>query len=270
MTGSESVPKSPRELYRIAKRQGTWDPEDIPVAEDRVDWQKLTRGQQEQLRKICSLFYEGEVSVSDTLAWLIVGMAEPERRAFLVTQAFEEVKHAEFFDLYFREVVGQVDTAAYLVADYKGVLLDELRDRGEAVGQAVLAGDAATLEREVVLFMAHYMGIIEGTMAVSGYEYFEEMVGKRGILKRLLEGIRLIRADEGRHLTHGMDYLRQKIAEKPAYAAAVQKIFFEESQKIPARTDFVFEPNDFELDRERMMALGYECNRQRLREIGLA
>ncbi len=45
--GSEHVPKSPRELYRIAKRQGTWDPEDIPVAEDRVDWQRLTRGQQE-------------------------------------------------------------------------------------------------------------------------------------------------------------------------------------------------------------------------------
>lgn len=270
MAGTAHLPKSPRELYRVAKRQGAWDPEDIPVAEDGADWAKLTPGQKAQLTKICALFYEGEVSVSDTLAWLIVGMPEADRRAFLVTQAFEEVKHAEFFERYFREVLGKVDTASFLVPDYKQVLLDELRNRGEAIGQAVLGGDAEDLERALVIFMAHYMGIVEGTMAVSGYEYFEEMLGTRGIFPRLLEGIRLIRADEGRHLTHGMDYLRQKIAAKPQYAQAVQAIFFEEMQKIPARTDFVFDPNDFGLDHEHMLALGYECSQQRLREIGLA
>lgn len=269
MASSAHSPKSPWELYRIAKKQGAWDPEDIPIGEDRRDWQKLTPGQREQLVKICALFYEGEVSVADTLAWFIIAMPEQDRRAFLATQVIEEVKHAEFFALYFREIFGHVDTQKYLVPEYRGVLLDELKQRGEAMGRAVVAGDHLAAERELVLGMAHYMGVIEGMMAVSGYDYFDEMLGARGIFPRLLEGIRLIRADEGRHLTHGMDYLRKKIAEKAEYADPVRALFMEQAMKIPARTDFVFQPNDFGLDHGRMMAIGYEHLAQRSREAGL-
>ena len=38
---------------------------------------------------------------------------------FLSTQVYEEVKHAEFFELYFRNVLGNVDTSAYLVRNTK-------------------------------------------------------------------------------------------------------------------------------------------------------
>ena len=38
MATAVDSPKSARELYRIAKRQGVWGPEQIPVAEDRADW----------------------------------------------------------------------------------------------------------------------------------------------------------------------------------------------------------------------------------------
>lgn len=269
MASTAHSPKSPWELYRIAKKQGAWDPEDIPIHEDKGDWERLTPGQRQQLVKICALFYEGEVSVADTLAWFIIAMPEQDRRAFLATQVIEEVKHAEFFALYFREVFGQVDTQQYLVPEYRGVLLDELKQRGEAMGRAVVAGDAAAAEKELVLGVAHYMGVIEGMMAVSGYDYFDEMLGARGLFPRLLEGIRLIRADEGRHLTHGMDFLRKKIEEKPEYAQPVRALFMEQAMKIPARTDFVFQPNDFELDHARMMAIGYEHLAQRSREAGI-
>ncbi len=265
-------PKTPRELYRIAKRQGVWDPEQIPVAEDRVHWQQLTAEQQDQLVKVCALFYEGEVSVADTLAWWLVAMPDPERRMFLASQVFEEVKHAEFFALYFREVLGQVDTSAYLVPEYRGVLVEELRERGRAIGQAVLNGNhdgPAEVERALVLGMAHYMGIIEGTMAVTGYDFFEELLGGRGIFPRLLEGIQLIRADEGRHIAAGMDYLREALAARPEYAEPVRELFWKESMKIPARTDFVFTPNPFGLGRDRLMAIAYEHATQRVREIGL-
>ncbi len=270
MTTAARTPKSPRELYRIAKQQGVWDPEAIPVAEDRRHWQQLTPGEREQLVKICALFYEGEVSVSDTLAWLLAAMPDPARRMFLATQIFEEVKHAEFFELYLREVTGGVDTASYLVPEYRGVLLDELRERGLALGRSQAAGDARQVERDTVLFMTHYMGVVEGLMAVSGYDYFEEMLGARGILPRLLEGIRLIRADEGRHLTHGMDYIREKVAERPEYADAVRQLFLEEGMKIPGRTDFIFQPNGFGLDRERLTTLAYQHLQQRQQEAGVA
>ena len=273
MATSVSGPKNPRELYRIAKRQGIWDPERIPVGEDRADWERLPAAHREQLLKVCSLFYEGEVSVSDTLAWWLAAMPDAGRRAFLATQVLEEVKHAEFFALYFREVMGEVKSSAYLVPVYRGVLVEELRERGRAIGRAALdaaTGDGAELDRALVLGMAHYMGIIEGVLAVTGYDYFEEALAPRGIFPRLLEGIRLIRADEGRHITAGMDYLRERLAARPELAEPVRQLFFEESSKIPARTDFVFETNPFGLDRDRLMAIAYQHASQRMGEIGLA
>jgi ribonucleoside-diphosphate reductase beta chain len=156
------------------------------------------------------------------------------------------------------------------VDSYRGVLVDELRERARAIGRAVLEGDADVLERALLLGVAHYMGVVEGLMAVSGYDYFDEMLGARGIFPRLLEGIRLIRADEGRHLTHGMEYLRTRIAQRPDLAAEVQRLFFEESMKIPARTQFAFQPNDFQLDQKHMMAIAYAHLAQRSREAGLS
>ena len=279
--------KSPLELYRIAKKTGMWDPESIPVAEDLADWQRLNDDQREQLLRICALSYEGEVSVADTLAWWLIAMPEPDRRVFLAMQIFEEVKHADFFAHYFRHVLGNVDTRKYLNPTYRTVLVDGLRARGEAIGRAILAANGSgsgsdgddggtppprasdDLERALILGMAHYMGIIEGTLAASGYDYFEEMLGTRKIFPRLLEGIRLIRADEGRHIVHGMDYLRQRLASRPEYKELVAQLFFEESMRATARADFIFERNGFGLDRERMIALSMDHLAQRSHEVGL-
>lgn len=270
MSTAARTAKSPRELYSIAKNLGAWDPEKIPVAEDRAHWDTLTPEQKEQLIKVCALFYEGEVSVSDTLAWFMVAMPDPDRRMFLSTQVYEEVKHAEFFELYFREVCGKVDTAAYLVPEYKGVLVDELRRRGEAMGQAITSGDQAALQRSLCLFAAHYMGIIEGTMAVTGYDFFDDLLARTGMFPRLHEGIRLIRADEGRHIVHGIDYLREVLAAHPEFAQPVRELFMQQAMTIPARTEFIFSPNAFGLDKERMLQIGYQHIEQRMKEAGLA
>ena len=269
MSASVHAPKSPFDLYRAAKRFGTWDPEQIDLAKDKRDFESLSSGKREQLTKVCALFYEGEVSVADTLAWFMLGFEDAERRAFLSTQIFEEVKHAEFFQRYFREVLGDVDTRQYLVPEYRGVLLDELRQRGEAIGAAVMNHDSGGLERAMVLGVAHYMGIVEGLLAVTGYDYFEEMLGRENICPGLHEGIRQIRIDEGRHLTHGMDYLREKITAKPEYGPMVQELFWSEGAKIPARTDFAFHPNDFGLDQQHMLEISYQNLAQRAREAGL-
>ena len=269
MSTATRTSKSPRELYSIAKHLGAWNPEEIPVVEDRADWEKLNAGQREQLTKVCALFYEGEVSVSDTLAWFMVAMPDADRRMFLSTQVFEEVKHAEFFELYFRQVCGKVDTAAYLVPEYRGVLVDDLRKRGESMGRAITSGDQKELDRSLTMFAAHYMGIIEGTMAVTGYDFFDDLLAKTGMFPRLHEGLRLIRADEGRHIVHGMDYLREMLAAHPEFAPPVREMFMHQAATIPVRTEFVFTPNAFGLDRERMLEIGYEHIEQRLREAGL-
>ena len=270
MSTAVRITKSPRELYNIAKHRGTWDPAQIPVAEDGAHWEMLNLDQREQLTKVCSLFYEGEVSVADTLAWFMLAVPDPDRRMFLSTQIYEEVKHAEFFELYFQKVCGEVDTAAYVSPEYRGVLLDELKQRGEELGRAVIEGKDDELGLQLALFTAHYMGIIEGVMAVNGYDFFEDLLAKTGMFPRLLEGIRLIRADEGRHITHGMDYLREMVTKHPEYAQPVRELFLREAAKIPTRTDFVFTPNALGLDRERLQTLSYELHQQRMREAGVA
>lgn|ERR1700694_5479684 len=269
MSTATRATKSPRQLYSIAKRLGVWDPEELLLAEDRPHWEALNAEQQHQLIKVCALFYEGEVSVSDTLAWFMLAVPESDRRMFLSSQIFEEVKHAEFFERYFQEVCGKVDTASYLSEDYRGVLLDELKQRGEAMGRAVTTGQNGDLGLSLTLFAAHYFGIIEGTMAVTGYDFFEDLLAKTGMFPRLLEGIRLIRADEGRHITHGMDYLREMLEKNPEHAGPVRELFMREAAKIPARNDFVFTPNALGLDKDRLKSISYSHHQQRMREAGL-
>jgi ribonucleoside-diphosphate reductase beta chain len=269
MSTATRVTKSPRQLYSMAKRLGGWDPEAISLEEDRAHWAALNAGQKEQLIKVCALFYEGEVSVSDTLAWFMLAVPEFDRRMFLSSQIYEEVKHAEFFERYFREICGTVDTSSYLVPEYRGVLLDELRQRGETMGRALVNGNKGELGLALAMFAAHYMGIIEGTMAVTGYEFFDELLTRMHMFPQLNEGIRMIRADEGRHITHGMDYLRELLAAHPEYVPPVRELFLQESVKIPVRSNFVYNPNPLGIDRERIMAISYSNLEQRMKEAGL-
>jgi hypothetical protein len=171
MSTATRTTKSARELYSMAKRFGSWDPESIPVAEDRAHWETLNPEQREQLTKVCALFYEGEISVSDTLAWFLLAVPETDRRMFLTSQIYEEVKHAEFFELYFQEACGKVDTASYLNPLYRGVLLDELKQRGEDLGRALTNGNNGDLGLARALFATQYFGVIEGMMAVTGYDF---------------------------------------------------------------------------------------------------
>src|SRR6476646_3972602 len=242
MSTAAHTTKSPRQLYNIAKHLGVWDPAKIDLSEDKAHWQMLNPEQREQLVKACALFYEGEVSVSDTLAWFMLAMPDLDRRMFLSTQIFEEVKHAECFERYFQEVCGKVDTAAYLVPEYKGVLLDELRQRGEAIGQALTSGNG-DLPLALSLFACHYMAV--------------------------LEVIKLIRADEGRHLVPGMDFLREQLIKYPEHVAPVRELFNTQAANIPRRTEFVFTPNPLGLDRERIQQISYANHNQRMREAGL-
>jgi ribonucleoside-diphosphate reductase beta chain len=269
MAAGTRTNKSPRELYSMAKRLGCWDPETIAVAEDGPHWQSLNSDEREQLTKVCALFYEGEVSVSDTLAWFLLSVSDSDRRMFLASQIYEEVKHAEFFERYFLETSGKVDTSAYLNPLYRGVLLDELKQRGEQLGLVLCNGKHDELGLARALFATQYFGVIEGIMAVTGYDFFEDLLAKTNMFPRLLEGIRLIRADEGRHIVHGMDYIREMIHQHPEYAAPVRELFMKEAAKIPARTEFVFTPNGLGLDPQRLMAISYQHHQQRLREAGL-
>ncbi len=263
------VVKSPRELYQIAKRRGMWDPAEFSLHEDEVHFATLSHEKKEQLTKICALFYEGEVSVADTLAWFMLAVPEADRRMYLSTHIFEEVKHAEFFERYFKEVLGEMDTAAYLVPESRNVLMHGLKERGEAMARAMMHRDEEELDLARTMFAAHYMGLIEGVMAQTAYDYVGEMLGSVGLFPALQEAIRLVRSDEGRHVIHGMDYLRRQISAHPEYKSPVKELFLDNIKSMTLWTQWVYEPNPFGMDPDRMMRLGYGLHRQRMQDIGL-
>jgi ribonucleoside-diphosphate reductase beta chain len=113
------------------------------------------------------------------------------------------------------------------------------------------------------------MAVVEGTMALTGYEFFEDLLAKTGMFPRLLEGIKLIRSDEGRHLVHGMDFLREQLIKYPEHMAPVRELFITQAANIPRRTDFVFTPNPLGLDRDHIQQISYANHNQRMREAGL-
>ena len=60
----------PMRLYEKAKRLGIWNPSDIDLTQDKVDWQNLAPPEQDLLLRLTAMFQAGEEAV--TLASLDV------------------------------------------------------------------------------------------------------------------------------------------------------------------------------------------------------
>jgi ribonucleotide reductase beta subunit family protein with ferritin-like domain len=110
--------------------------------------------------------------------------------------------------------------------------------------------------------------VVEGTMALTGYEFFEDLLAKTGMFPRLLEGIKLIRADEGRHLVHGMDFLREQLIKYPEHVAPVRGLFMTQAANSSPDGLYLY-ANPLGLDRERIQQISYANHNQRMREAGL-
>jgi ribonucleoside-diphosphate reductase beta chain len=73
--------------------------------------------------------------------------------------------------------------------------------------------------------VTHYMGVVEAMLARTGYLGAGDALSARGWLPGLLEGFRLIRRDEGRHVSFGIHLIRELTAADPALAPVVQTTF---------------------------------------------
>jgi ribonucleoside-diphosphate reductase beta chain len=250
------------DLYGKAKRFGTWDPADIDLELDRAHWAMLSPEHRGALIGTCSSFYRGEESVADTLApWLMAMPGLPERM-FLSTQLFEEMKHTEFFVRYFREVLPEVDAAEHFAVNLQGVLVDDIADVSARIRRS-LDGPADARMAALVEGVTHYHGIIEGLLAMAGYERLDDTWPAPGAFPGLREGFARIREDEGRHIAFGMDFLRQRCSESPRWREVVESTF---ARFVPALlAERVDEPPAATRYRELLAA----CYARRRREIGL-
>jgi len=218
------------QLYANSKRL-TWDPALIDFSRDRADWAMIHRDFQteqyaEQIHRLCSLFYEGEESVTQTLSPFLSAIARAglgiDKEMFLTSQLYEEAKHFEFFARYFREVLVDENTTRHLAPSPKAVLIDDLADISERIR---LENDPERLRELLVEGVVHYMGVVEAMLARTGYRGVNEMLEARGWLPGLQEGFRFIRRDEGRHVAFGIHFIEEMSATNPGYRDIVLATF---------------------------------------------
>jgi ribonucleoside-diphosphate reductase beta chain len=189
-----------------------------------------------------ALFGAGEEAVTEDLAPLSVALDDVDDQMFIASQLYEEAKHTQFFDRYWREVI-------YPVAEANGYEkvpptdqrffpdgYVELFDRTEAAMERLLTDD--TPENRVRAY-CHYHLVVESVLAQTGYYGITTVMGPEADdavsrpdadtphLPGLVKGINFIRSDEGRHVGFGMQKVQEHIADDGVDEAVVQEILQE-------------------------------------------
>ncbi|AQL44457.1 ribonucleoside-diphosphate reductase [Halorientalis sp. IM1011] len=201
-----------------------WDPYDIEGLEDDKEKVVETAPAEDEfntLRKSIARFGAGEEAVTEDLMPLGMVLEDINDQMFLSSQIYEEAKHTQFFDRYWREVVNPAEEALGFEVteptdqrffnDHYIALFDKTEDAMERL----LTDDSP--ENRVKAY-CHYHLVVESVLAQTGYYGFQSAFSDKGSdevavkdwpdAEGLVEGVGKIRSDEGRHVGFGMQKVR--------------------------------------------------------------
>lgn len=199
----------PMRLFEKAKKFGVWNPSDIDLSQDIVDWRTLSDEEQDLLLRLTAMFQAGEEAVTLDLLPLIMAIAREgrlEEEMFLTTFLFEEAKHTDFFSRFLREVVGKTaDLGHYHTENYHTIFYQAL----PAALQALQSDPSPAAQ---VRASVTYNMIVEGVLAETGYHAYFTVLQRNNLLPGAQEGIRLLKQDESRHIAYGIYLISRLIA----------------------------------------------------------
>jgi ribonucleoside-diphosphate reductase beta chain len=259
----EALDEAAYKLWRKAVKTGTWDPMEIDLSKDREQYKQLDEPARVYLERFCSAFYNAEENVALLFCPWIMAASSLWQQAFLSTQLVEEFKHTDFFDRYFKEVFGEEKRQEALA----NPVHDTLEERGERLVSCL---NDANEDRNMrfVEGVTHYQGIIEGVQANAGYQIFLNVFARKGSMPGLSEGFKQIQRDEGRHVSFGLQVLRNYAHQDERYARRIHEMYEEylpfirqrygQKMKVDGRE---YDPPSDERGLERLMAL-YERRMQ--------
>lgn len=213
MGSLETTDQSYRYFRNAVERH--WDPHELELAADVERLETVDEDTLDQLRGALALFGAGEEAVTEDLAPLATVLEDTADQMFVTTQLYEEAKHTDFFDRYWEEVINRAEAARGIeqsdpTADHWfPEEYHELFDRNERAMHRLLEED--TPENRAIAY-CHYHLTVEGILAQTGYYAIQSTFDgeSAGIpkLPGLVEGFKLIRSDEGRHVGFGMRQLK--------------------------------------------------------------
>ncbi len=197
-------------LYEKAKRLGAWNPSDLDLAQDILDWQWLKKNEQDLVLRLTSLFQAGEEAVTRDLLPLVQVIASEgrlEEEMFLTTFLFEEAKHVDFFRRFLDQVARvRGELTHYHTDNYRTIFYKELP---KALNR--LREDASP--RAQVNASVTYNLIVEGVLAETGYHAYLTALERNGLMPGTCKAIKLLKQDEARHIAYGIYLLSRLIAE---------------------------------------------------------
>ena len=201
-----------------------WDPHEIDIEEDRQNLLEADIDEEvfDGMRRGIARFGAGEEAVTEDLAPFTVVLEGIEDQMYVTTQIYEEAKHTELFDRYWRNVINPVEEdmglerSSPLEERWFNDAYHELFERNERATSRLLEED--TPENRARAF-SHYHLTIEGITAQTGYygmgrAYGEDECPELPHLPGLVEGLDHTRADEGRHVGFGMSKLKELVQEE--------------------------------------------------------
>lgn len=215
-----------------------WDPgaiEGLDTDRERLLEADLDEDSFESIRRSVARFGAGEESVTEDLLPLALAVEDIDDQMFIASQVYEEAKHTQFFDRYWRDVIDPVareqgfERTAPTDDRYYNNQYDELFERTETAMNRLLTDD--TPKNRVEAY-SHYHLTIESVLAQTGYYGFQSAFSTAGSddvtdeevveLPGIVNGITKIRSDEGRHVGFGMAKVRDLVQNGPVEETVVQ------------------------------------------------
>jgi len=199
----------PMRLYEKAKRLGIWNPSEIDLSQDKLDWQRLRDDERDMVLRLLAMFQAGEEAVTLDLLPLVLVIAHEgrlEEEMFLTTFLWEEAKHTDFFRRFLDEVTGEShDLSHYHTPNYRTIFYEALP---QAMRRLLTdASPAAQAQASVT-----YNMVAEGVLAETGYHAFFTALERNDLMPGLRKGIGLLKQDESRHIAYGIFLLSRLVA----------------------------------------------------------
>jgi ribonucleoside-diphosphate reductase beta chain len=211
---------TPQELYVLWERQ-QWLSQDIDFAQDQRDWANLNDEEREWATWLLSSFFVGEERVTTEFSGLVMAYEDEQEEAFLATQQVDEARHMQFFDRFYREVVGleSPDIADRLarVREYLNDAFGKLFDESLVEAGRRLIANPKDMETKVEFVTTYHM-VIEGTLALTGQFFITDYWEKNDLLPGFVDGFKKVARDEHRHVAYGTWFLKEKCRSDEALA----------------------------------------------------
>jgi ribonucleoside-diphosphate reductase beta chain len=230
----------PQQLYELWERQ-PWSAHAIDLETDKAEWvDRVTQDEKDQLAYNLSAFFIGEERVATQFSGLVRAYESVEEEAFLTTQQVDEVRHAQFFNRFYEQVLkrdGTFERRLETARDDVNEAFIELFDGHLVQAQEHLLANPGDLEAKVDFVVLYHM-VIEGTLALTGQHFMQSYLEKKGFMGGLLEGYQRISQDEHRHVAYGTWFLKEKCGD-PAIRRRVQAKL---AELIPVATGVLVPP----------------------------